>query len=235
MIENLTCAAFFAYTPRPNSDDAKHARESMLALKRDKARTNGTYQSTYLTRLMSQQLEKHNFEFFQSKPVLVPVPKSSPIRPGDLWVPQRIADSMVKEGLGRDVQPCLERHTAVLKSAYSPPSKRPKVRQHYDSFSVEALTDLDDLVLVDDVVTRGATFLGAARRLRERFPNAQIRAFALICTRSSPAEFSTFEDPRVGRITLQGDESYRHLGPHKQSSPSHIPGRTDRQTKLFSA
>lgn len=235
MIENLICAAFFAHTPRPKSADAKRAKEFTLALKRDEAHANGTCQSTYLTHLMSQQLDKYNFEFFRSKPVLVPMPKSSPIRPGDLWVPQRIADSMVKEGLGRDAQPCLKRHTAVPKSAYSHPSDRPKARQHYDSFSVEALTDVDDLVLVDDVVTRGATFLGAASRLKERFPNAKIRAFALICTRSNPTEFSTFEDPAVGHITLRSGESYRRPEPRQRSSTSHVPGRTDRQTTLFSA
>lgn len=209
MIENLVCATFFAYTPRPNSDDSKHAKESTLALKRDEAHPNGTCQSAHLTRLMSQQLEKHNFEFFRSKPVLVPVPKSSPMRPGDLWVPQRIADNMVKEGLGRDVQPCLRRHTAVPKSAYSHPSNRPKARQHYDSLSVEALTDVDDLVLVDDVVTRGATFLGAASRLQDQFQNSTIRAFALIRTQSDPADFKSFEDPAIECISLIGDETFR--------------------------
>lgn len=233
MIERLDYASFFAYTPRPKFDEAKHAKDFTWALKRDEALPNGTCQSAHLAHLMSQQLSKYDFDFFKSKPILVPVPKSSPTRPGDLWVPQRIADSMVEEGLGRAVQSCLKRHTAVRKSAFSSPSDRPKAFDHYNSLSVEALTDVDDLVLVDDVVTRGATFLGAASRIKERFPNARIRAFALICTRSKPTEFSTFVDPAVGRIELETGQSRRRPNLRKRSSLSRIPDRSDRQTTLF--
>ena len=147
MIERLDYASFFAYTPILKFDDAKHAKDATMALKREEARPNGICQSQHLVSLMSQKLENYNFDFFKNKPVLVPVPKSSPIRTGDLWVPQRIAKNMVQEGLGRAVQPCLKRCTAVLKSAYSHPSDRPDARKHYNSFSVEALTDVDDLVL----------------------------------------------------------------------------------------
>lgn len=233
MIERLDYASFFAYTPKPKFDHARQAKDSMLALKCDKADLDGTCQSAHLARLMSQQLKKYNFDFFKNKPVLVPVPKSSPIRPGDLWVPQRVAKNMVEEGLGRAVQPYLKRHTVVRKSAFSSPSNRPKALDHYNSLSVEALTDVDDLVLVDDVVTRGATFLGAASRIKERFPNARIRAFALICTRTDPAEFSTFVDPAVGHIELKARESYRRPDPRKRSGLSRIPDRTDRQVTLF--
>lgn len=39
--------------------------------------------------------------------------------------------------------------------------------------------EFDGIIIVDDVVTRGATIMGAAARLREAFPNARIRAFTI--------------------------------------------------------
>jgi hypothetical protein len=54
-------------------------------------------------------------------------------------------------------------------------------------------------LLVDDVVTRGATFLGAASRLRESFPDTEIRAFALVRTESQ-GELNAIRDPAEGWI-----------------------------------
>ena len=236
MITNLAYASYFAYNPRPDSkENSQYAYAELRKLKQDEALDNDICQSKHLVDLMSKQLDKSRlYNFFKNKPVLVPVPKSSLMKPDTLWVPQRIATSMAKAGLGSSVQACLKRVSPVSKSADNS-QNRPKARDHYNSFSIEALTDVDDLVLVDDVVTRGATFLGAASMIKDRFPDAKIRAFALICTRTNPADFTNFEDPAVGRITLQSGESYRRPEPRQRSSTSHAPGRTDRQTTLFSA
>ena len=52
---------------------------------------------------------------------------------------------------------------------------------HYDSLDVEPAADVcGDLVLIDDVVTKGRTLLAAAWRLQEAFPQARVRAFALL-------------------------------------------------------
>lgn len=235
MITNLDYASYFAYNPKPDSKkNSQHAQAEVRKLKRDQALNDGTCQSKHLVDLMSRQLEKSRLcDFFKSKPVLVPVPKSSPMKPDTLWVPQRIATSMAKAGLGSSVQTCLKRASPVSKSADNS-QNRPKARDHYNSFSVEALPDVDDLVLVDDVVTRGATFLGAASMLKDRFPNARIRAFALICTRTPPAHFSIFEDPAVGRINLRSGAAFRSCDIRMRSGLDPIQGRTDVQTTLFS-
>jgi adenine/guanine phosphoribosyltransferase-like PRPP-binding protein len=44
------------------------------------------------------------------------------------------------------------------------------------------LAAAERIVLVDDVITKGRTLFAAAARLRDRFPGADIGAFALVRT-----------------------------------------------------
>lgn len=46
----------------------------------------------------------------------------------------------------------------------------------------KTLFEPDEILLVDDVVTRGATLLGAANKLVDAYPNARISTFAAIRT-----------------------------------------------------
>lgn len=75
-----------------------------------------------------------------------------------------------------------------------------------------SLNSASDIVLIDDIVTRGATLLGAANRLHDVFPAARIRAFAAMRTSSDPSEFRALYEPCVGTITYreeQGDTMRR--------------------------
>ena len=65
------------------------------------------------------------------------------------------------------------------------------------------LSKPDEIILVDDVVTRGATLLDAANRLADAFPETPIRAFAAMRTISNPEEFNELYDPCVGTIDLR--------------------------------
>ena len=65
-----------------------------------------------------------------------------------------------------------------------------------------------DIVLVDDVVTRGATILGAAWVLRDSMPLATLRAFAAVRTMSKQ-EVLAIVEPVVGRIHLSGGRPKR--------------------------
>lgn len=142
--------------------------------------------------------------FFQPNTVLVPVPKSSLMRPDSLWVPLRIASALVGMGLGKTVAPCLIRMKPVAKAAFSVPQARPTVVEHYESLSVQGhLSELDDILLVDDIITRGATLLGAANRLIDAFPHVRIRGFASMRTVSNPDEFEALYAPYIGTIELR--------------------------------
>ena len=146
-------------------------------------------------------------DLFKVNPILVPTPKSSLIRPGDLWVPQRLATALVNRGLGKEAIPCLSRVIPVTKSAGADPADRPPAEVHRDSMGVERILDNPkEILLIDDVVTRGATVLGAANKLAEAFPDARIGAFIAMCTRTRTKDFVRINDPRMGEIyhTING-------------------------------
>ncbi|MDG7031901.1 MAG: phosphoribosyltransferase, partial [Nitrososphaerota archaeon] len=64
------------------------------------------------------------------------------------------------------------------------------------------LSEPESVLLIDDIITRGATLLGAANRLADAFPNARISAFAAMRTVSNPDEFQREYDPQMGNVRL---------------------------------
>jgi hypothetical protein len=69
--------------------------------------------------------------------------------------------------------------------------------------------DPQGVVLIDDVITKGRTFLAAAARVREAFPHAQIRAFALLRTMGFIAGVEQLLDPCRGEIRWRGGDARR--------------------------
>jgi hypothetical protein len=154
--------------------------------------------------------------------VLVPVPGSAPAR-GAPWVGERLACCFRELGLAAEVWPVLQRRSAVRKSAFAPAGERPSVLEHYASFALDraALGQAHlgrdtrvrtpreqrlQLTLVDDVITRGRTVLAAAMRLRELFPAAEIRAFAVLRTLGRNEPLSRLPDPCAGEVRwISGD------------------------------
>lgn len=63
------------------------------------------------------------------------------------------------------------------------------------------------ILIVDDVVTRGATLLARASLVADRFPEAEVLAFALVRAISNPLDFHRMLMPVAGTVTLreQGD------------------------------
>lgn len=121
-----------------------------------------------------------------------------------LWVPDRLATALVRKGLGKEVVRCLKRIRGVPKAAFSAPEDRPTAAQHYGTIAVQgSLSEPAEIVLVDDIVTRGSTLLGAANRLADVFPDTPIRAFAAMRTISNPSEFEELYRPCIGTISLR--------------------------------
>ena len=152
-------------------------------------------------------------QFLSAIDVLVPIPASEPGRASREYLPERLADAFVAEGLAGAVWRGLARVSAVPKSATAAPGRRPTVRAHYHSFSVPSGSDLPQdarLLLIDDVVTRGRTLLAAAARLHEAFPEARIRAFALLRTLGFKDHIEDLLDPCVGRIGWRAGDAHRN-------------------------
>jgi predicted amidophosphoribosyltransferase len=184
----------------------------MRALKNDEFILNPPIlMSDFIADVIKRDLAKLPFaHYFETNPILVPTPNSSLTRPGTLWVPQRLANALVRKGLGKAVVEFLVRVTPLQKAATSLAANRPKAAQHYTSMEVQkGLSEPDEILLVDDVVTRGATLLGAANKLADAFPKARIRVFAVMRTISHPAAFVATYYPCIGTIKLVGDETFR--------------------------
>ena len=209
----LEFGSLLSYSPHGSSPEIAQSKEVMKVIKADQYLEKPTIlMSDWIAQTVKQYFDRLPFaSFFKENTVLVPTPGSSLMQANSLWVPHRIATALVKTGIGKEVVPCLVRKTPVRKSAWSKPSERPTVEEHIASFSVQELISEprpDEVVLVDDIVTRGATLLAAANRLLEALPKAHIRAFASMRAIGDPSDFVSLSSPVIGTIQyrpLKGD------------------------------
>lgn len=215
-LSEIHFASFLAYCPRSESEVAKRSRRWMNRLKCDSLFGLPDQPQQPTTRWIAQRLLARLEEgdlsgYFRDAPLLIPVPSSTKQQPGTAWVPLSLAREMHGQGLGCHVSPCLMRSKVVRKSSTALPEQRPRTREHFESMTLERdlLDDPQDILLVDDIVTRGATLLGAAQRIQEGFPKSRVRAFAAIRTVSDPRKFEAIYAPVTGKITLRGEETYR--------------------------
>ncbi len=204
-LSQLEFGALLTYASHGDSPEIQHSKDVMIALKRDGfVGRLPILMSGWIAQTIQQKMSELPFaSFFQPDTILIPIPKSSLMQPGTLWVPERIATALLRTGIGKDVASCLVRAKPVRKAALSAPRERPTALEHYESMSVQgSLSKPNEILLVDDVVTRGATLLGAANRLADIFPQTRIRAFAAMRTISNPNEFEKVYSPCVGTIDL---------------------------------
>ena len=212
----LEFGSLFSYTPRPNStdskllEDMKKTKNWTIWLKQNRMVSIQGQQDTmsmsdYVATILERNLTKLPFnDFFDRDTTLVPVPRNAPLTKDGLWVPDKIANAMVKRGIGSSVVPCLIRSVPVNKSGQANSTIRPLPKEHYESVSISTtLTGFDEIVLIDDVITRGATLIGLANKMADQNPGIRIRAFSAIRTISNPTEFTGWFKPVRGTITLR--------------------------------
>lgn len=144
--------------------------------------------------------------FFGAGVELVPAPRSAPLTKGALWPGRRICQELERNGLGGPVLDLLERREPVQKAAFAGVmgGERPTVTDHLTTLACSRPLLLPArLLVVDDVVTSGSMLLAAASHLRETFPNAEVKAFALLRTMSA-GEVEQVLLPCAGLITYEG-------------------------------
>ncbi|MGO8829243.1 MAG: hypothetical protein ACLQT5_08355 [Steroidobacteraceae bacterium] len=210
MIPEVDFASCYVYSPCGPCAVCERSRLLRARLKAGDARLI----FKYAVRVRQQSSEVPSLtRFFNATDVLVPVPGSEPLDLGVMSVTKLLAAALVREGLGKTAWAGLQRVRAVGKSATAAAGERPTVGKHYDSFSVadtDTFCGARQIILIDDVVTKGRTLLAAATRLQEAFPRARIRAFALLRTMGYIPCVNQLVDPCVGQIRWRAGDAHRN-------------------------
>jgi hypothetical protein len=206
LVSSLTFGSFLAYTPRPETVQQKSSKNWMYSLKSDQIAPGSVPPqptTIYLTERLAERIESTPLlHLFRPETILVPMPRSSLTLADGLWVPHRIANALIRAGFGLRVEAILERKKPIQKSAFCAPQDRPSPQAHYETLGIRPLLERPEhILIVDDIITRGASMIGAASVLADAHPYAQIECFAMIRTISNHEEFVTVVDPRVGKIS----------------------------------
>lgn len=185
------------YSPRGISELSVRSRRTCGAIKAGRI----DVLENAITHLKSESASVLQ-RFLNTETTLVPVPRSSPLPEGALWPSRAICEVLALHGFGREVELLLARTHAVRKSSASPAAERPLWHEHFESISVSAtLLRPARITLIDDVLTMGRTSYACAERLKEAFPETEIRTFAMIRTQGFLPEIERILDPSTGIVS----------------------------------
>src|SRR5258706_9733600 len=139
---------------------------------------------------------------FHPNSVLFPVPRVTlHVAEPYHWPARELARALVNHGFGREVCLALRRAKAVQKASMG--GERNALLQRDTLASMEGFPPVGPIVLVDDLVTTGATLFGSALRLLDSYPGLELTGgFAAMRTMSEPPQFTHLRSPVVGSITL---------------------------------
>lgn len=202
-LSSVDYAALLVYSPKGESEESAHSRDICYAIKNGRLSILSS-----VMKYLKECVAAGEFpSFFGPDVTLVPTPRSFLLKPDALWPAKLICEEIVSCGLGAETLPCLKRHTAVQSSASSRRGMRTDVQRHMETMGVEgSLQAPSPITIVDDVITKGRTLYAAASLVKEAFPNAEVRAFALIRTMGLVPEIENIRNPCVGRITRYGSD-----------------------------
>jgi hypothetical protein len=218
----ISFSSFLQYTPRGDSEACKRGKRFRDAIKNDGhlyfRNSSGALDTVRGIEFFVEQIAKNISripelkEILGPERILVPIPRSAPFKnPAGLWPARRICEALVAQKLGLEMIPLLQRHTAVQKSATASTEQRPDPIHHYNSTSVDSGLSIipgEDITLVDDFVTRGATFLGMYPHVKNAFADREISCFALVRTMSFEEVIEHFK-PVQGTIRNRNGRARR--------------------------
>lgn len=143
-------------------------------------------------------------EYF-SDAILIPVPRSTPIIEGALFPTKILSEILVKKGLGARVYDGLTRVNAIPKShgAFTA-GTRPTLEINLNSLSIQPqLITESNIIIVDDFLTLGRSTMAAALKVKEAFPDKNIKIFAAFRTRGN--DNNIFVDVKLGSMKLNSN------------------------------
>lgn len=202
---SLPFASFLVYPSPGSSANLANYKRAVISIKEDRFSTE---LNTPWVDYAVDSLAKHRAgeppldTYFAGGAVLVPLPRSGLLQKNAHWPAKRISEALVAHGIGNRVETMLVRETAIRKSAGS--ASRPSPQEHYNSLAPAIPIQSDSIILVDDVITRGSTALGAAWRVLEAMPAATVKVFAMARTLAD-SKVGEFTDIVAGTIEQQGE------------------------------
>ncbi len=213
-LSSVRFGSFLAYSPRGKSVDSVKSRTMIRDIKNVKS----GYMRHVVNRLCEEMQPDRRAtalrEVLGDNVLVVPCPRSSPLVKGALWPSKEICDELVGHGLAMRSAALLERVKVVPKSSTSAVGERPKPLDHIRSMAIANQRELElrkitRVTIVDDVITRGATLIAAASILQQHFPEAAIRIFAVVRTKSYDPEVGSILDPVLGEVSFNGIDADR--------------------------
>ena len=205
---NISYAAPYRYDTIRETDLSKKIFSVLLSIKEDRV----PWISSLIQRMIERKLHEDIFSsFFGANVVLVPVPGHGVTvnEKTFTWPSRSICSELQKNKLAGSYVELVKRVQTVNKSATSKSYERPSPNIHYDSIEIQeprlVAIPGDTILLVDDVITRGSTILGVARRIREALPNHKIMAFGLVLP-AADKNIKSLNHPQVGivRVDTEG-------------------------------
>lgn len=207
LVSQLNFASLLSYCPRGKSELHKKYQSTVVDIK------NGDPRVIQKAMERLNNLTEFTGQVFPVGAILVPVPRRIPNPPkAEILMPALlVAEALQANGIGSEIERLLRRKVQVNKSAISSSKDRPKAIEHYNSLGCDQklLPENLNIVLVDDVITRGATVIGCASRIKEVYPGASITAFALVRAWADMPDSSPMLTPTMGVVMVREGECYR--------------------------